>query len=227
MSNHIMHAFDDDLKALDRHIMEMGNMACEAITLAIKALMTNDIELATAIRANDKKIDMMQHDIENKGTLTIAKRQPMANDLRAVIGTFRVAQDIERLADLAKNIAKRVIKIQDNATLPRVPMGFESLGRLVVERIEAVLEAYVKKDVESALAVWRADDDIDAGYGSLFRELLTYMVENPKNITACAHLLFCAKNIERMGDHATNIAETIYYVEKGEILNDDKQTRII
>jgi phosphate transport system protein len=222
MSNHIMHAFDNDLKELEASIFEMGKLACEAIELSIKALMTNDVELAKAVRANDKRIDAMQHDIEDKGTLTIAKRQPMANDLRAVVGTFRVAHDIERVADLAKNIAKRVVTIQDNETLPRVPMGFETLGRLVVERLNAVLDAYVANDTEAALAVWKADDDIDAGYGSLFRELLTYMVENPKNITACAHLLFCAKNIERMGDHATNIAENIWYVEKGEILGDDR-----
>ena len=169
--------------------------------------------------ADDKKIDAMQREIEEKGTLTIAKRQPMANDLRVIIGTFRVANDLERMADLAKNIAKRVVTIDKSGeVMPRVPMGFETLSRMAKERLEAVLTAYAHNDLEAAKQVWDTDDDIDAGYSSLFRELLTYMVENPKNITACAHLLFCAKNIERMGDHATNIAESVWYAAKGEVL---------
>jgi phosphate transport system protein len=219
MSNHIMHAFDNDLKELNAKVAEMGFAVADMIARANKALMTTDIELAKQVRLDDKKIDAMQREIEEKGTLTIAKRQPMANDLRVIIGTFRVANDLERMADLAKNIAKRVITIDKSGeVMPRVPMGFETLSRMAKERLEAVLEAYAKNDLVAAKQVWDTDDDIDAGYSSLFRELLTYMVENPKNITACAHLLFCAKNIERMGDHATNIAESVWYATKGEVL---------
>jgi phosphate transport system protein len=223
MSNHIMHAFDNDLKMLEGKIMQMGEMTKTAIDLSIKALMTHDIELAKTVRAGDKAIDALQRDIEEKGTLTIAKRQPMANDLRAIVGTFRVANDLERMVDLAKNIAKRVMTIDlSESQLKKAPMAFDTLSRLANERLDSVLKAYAAGDTEGAKTIWGSDDEIDAGYNSLFRELLTYMVESPKNISACAHLLFCAKNIERMGDHATNIAETVWYVAKGEILGDDR-----
>jgi phosphate transport system protein len=180
------------------------------------------LALAQRVIALDDKIDMLQREIEEKAILTIARRQPMAVDLRDIVGALRVANDLERIGDLAKNIAKRVGALDDDIELTKVLRGVEHMADLVLSQIKDVLDAYTRRDVEKALAVWRGDEEVDAVNNSLFRELLTYMMEDPRNISLCIHLLFCAKNIERMGDHATNIAETVYYIVEGRPLADER-----
>jgi phosphate transport system protein len=164
---------------------------------------------------------VLQREIEERAILTIARRQPMAVDLRE-IGALRVSNDLERIGDLAKNIAKRVIALGSPTYPGRVIRGVEHMAELVLAQLKSVLDAYARRDTNAALAVWRADEEVDAVNNSLFRELLTYMMEDPRNITFCTHLLFCAKNIERMGDHATNIAETVYYIAEGRPLSGER-----
>jgi phosphate transport system protein len=147
--------------------------------------------------------------------LTIARRQPMAVDLREIVGALRLANDLERVGDLAKNIAKRVAALEGDFRPPKLIRGVEHMSSMVQAQLKLVLDSYAERDVNKALTVWKSDEEIDAICTSLFRELLTYMMEDPRNITFCMHLMFCAKNIERMGDHATNIAETVYYMIEG------------
>jgi phosphate transport system protein len=168
--------------------------------------------------ASDRALDLLQHDIEEKAVATLARRQPLAVDLREVVSTLRIAGDLERVGDLAKNVAKRVIAIGDQSAPPNLAAGLGTLSEQVGRQLAAVLKAYAARDDAAALTVWRADGEIDTLFTSLFRELLTYMMEDPRSIGFCTHLLFCAKNLERVGDHATNIAETAHYVITGEAL---------
>jgi phosphate transport system protein len=222
MTEHIVSAFENELKGLAQRVAEMGGLTEKQIVGCIDALIRGDIGLAATVRAADPAIDAMQREIEETGILIIAKRQPMAIDLREIVGALRIASDLERMADLAKNIAKRVIAINGSLPLPKVTGGFDAMARLALERVKEVLDAYAQRDVSAALDVWKADGDIDALYNSLFRELLTYMLEDPRNIGSCTHLLFCAKNLERIGDHATNIAETVHYMVNGVTLTDER-----
>jgi phosphate transport system protein len=222
MEQHTARAFDIDLQDLARLVAEMGGLAEKQIGESVDALNTHDLALAQRVIALDDKIDMLQREIEEKAILTIARRQPMAVDLRDIVGALRVANDLERIGDLAKNIAKRVGALDDDIELTKVLRGVEHMADLVLSQIKDVLDAYTRRDVEKALAVWRGDEEVDAVNNSLFRELLTYMMEDPRNISLCIHLLFCAKNIERMGDHATNIAETVYYIVEGRPLADER-----
>jgi phosphate transport system protein len=219
---HTTRAFDIDLQELARIVAEMGGLAEKQIGDSIDALNSHDFELAQRVIALDEKIDMLQREIEEKGILTIARRQPMAVDLRDIVGALRVANDLERIGDLAKNIAKRVSALNEDIELTKVMRGVDHMSDLALFQIKDVLDAYMRRDVEKALSVWRGDKEIDAVNNSLFRELLTYMMEDPRNISLCIHLLFCATNIERMGDHATNIAETVYYIEEGRQLTDER-----
>ena len=220
--DHTAKAFDTDLQDIKRRVAEMGGLAERQIADATRALVERDAELAEQVITTDPTIDAMQHEIEEKAVLTIARRQPMAVDLRDIVGALRVANDLERIGDLAKNIAKRVGALDDDIELTKVLRGVEHMADLVLSQIKDVLDAYTRRDVEKALAVWRGDEEVDAVNNSLFRELLTYMMEDPRNISLCIHLLFCAKNIERMGDHATNIAETVYYIVEGRPLADER-----
>ena len=222
MPDHILRVFDEELQDLARLVAEMGGLAEKQISDALDALSKRDTALAARIIALDTRIDMLQHEIEEKAILTIARRQPMAVDLREVVGALRVSNDLERIGDLAKNIAKRVAALDADLELHKAMRGVEHMAELVLAQIKDVLDSYARRDVEKALAVWRGDEEIDAVNNSLFRELLTYMMEDPRNITLCIHLLFCAKNIERMGDHATNIAETVYYMVEGRALPDER-----
>ena len=222
MEQHTTRAFDIDLQDLARLVAEMGGLAEKQIGESVDALNTHDLALAQRVIALDDKIDMLQREIEEKAILTIARRQPMAVDLRDIVGALRVANDLERIGDLAKNIAKRVGALDDDIELTKVLRGVEHMADLVLSQIKDVLDAYTRRDVEKALAVWRGDEEVDAVNNSLFRELLTYMMEDPRNISLCIHLLFCAKNIERVGDHATNIAETVYYIVEGRPLADER-----
>jgi phosphate transport system protein len=221
MPDHIMKAYDDDLAALKSMLSEMGGLAEEQLARSIEALLRRDTKLADLVLLNDEKIDALEIAVEEKAVLTIAKRQPMAKDLRNIMVAIRIAADIERIGDLAKNIAKRAHAIYDNIP-PRLTKGLQRLGELSQAQVKLILDAFAASDAEKAMEVWRHDEDIDALYNSIFRELLTYMMEDPRMIGACTHLLFAAKNIERIGDHATNIAENIYYLVKGEMLKEPR-----
>jgi phosphate transport system protein len=212
---HTTKAFDTDLQDLSRMVAEMGGLAEKLVADSVDALAKRDSALAQRITAADANIDTLQHEIEEKAVNTIARRQPMAVDLREIVGALRLANDLERIGDLAKNIAKRVIALNGEFPPPKLIRGVEHMTDLVLGQLKAVLDAYARRDLAKAMAVWRGDEEIDAVCTSVFRELLTYMLEDPRNITFCIHLMFCAKNVERMGDHATNIAETVHYVIDG------------
>jgi phosphate transport system protein len=222
MSDHTSKAFDSDLQELSRMVAEMGGLAEKQIAESVDALAKRDTTLAQRVTVADKAIDVLQSEIEERAILTIARRQPMAVDLRAIVGALRLANDLERIGDLAKNIAKRVIALNGEFPPPKLIRGVEHMADLLLGQLKTVLDAYARRDVAKALAVWRGDEEIDAFCTSVFRELLTYMMEDPRNITFCIHLMFCAKNIERMGDHATNIAETVHYIIEGQPITDQR-----
>jgi len=215
MTDHTTKAFDVDLREITGMVAEMGHEVEKQIANALDALGNRDPDLAQRAVAVDMGIDALQHQIEEKAVLTIARRQPMAIDLREIIGAVRIANDLERMGDLAKNIGKRVVPLSEDLHPANLMLGVERMGELVLGRIRQVLDSYANRDLDLALSVWNGDEEIDSTCTSLFRELLTYMMEDPRNITYCLHLMFCAKNIERMGDHATNIAETVYYIIEG------------
>jgi phosphate transport system protein len=222
MSTHTMKAFDADLEELARMVAEMGGLAEKEIADAVMALTRRDLDLAQRVIALDPSVDSLQRTIEEKAILTIARRQPMAVDLRDIVGSLRVSNDLERIGDHAKNIAKRVLALDADIAFSHVIRGVEEMTKLVLAQVKQVLDAYASRDVAKALEVWRRDEEVDAVNNSLFRELLTYMMEDPRNITSCTHLLFCTQNVERMGDHATNIAETVYYMVEGRPIAEER-----
>jgi len=219
---HTVSAYDDDLKAIARMVTEIGGLAERAVGDAVEALTRLDAGLAQRVITGDKELDRLQREIEDKSILVIARRQPMASDLREIVGAMRIANDIERVGDLAKNIAKRVVAINGVFPHKQLITGVEHLCEIALQQLKKVLDAYASQDDHAANAVRLRDDEIDALYTSLFRELLTYMMEDPRNLTFCIHLLFCAKNIERIGDHATNIAESVHYVVTGRSYEDER-----
>ncbi len=215
MSNHIVTAFDDELSDLRKLIAQMGGLAEDQFGKSIDALSRSDKALAERVIAADDKIDAVEKDLEERAIKLIARRQPMATDLRAVIVAIRISSDLERVGDLAKNIAKRTLALDE--PLPRsVNAGMKRMAELAMEQLSDVLDAYTRLDVDKAQDVWEKDSRIDALYNSLFRELLTYMMEDARTISMCTHLLFGAKNIERIGDHTTNIAENVIYLVTGD-----------
>ena len=217
---HIVTAYDEELKQLHALIGRMGGLVETQLEGAVQAVLKRDPDLAQRIRQGDKEIDRLEHDADAMALRLIALRQPMAVDLRNTIAALKIAADLERFGDYAKNVAKRAIAISQ---MPHIPSpGLDRMARLVQAMIKDVLDAYLENDTDKAIAVWNQDVEVDQLYNSLFRELLTYMMEDPRNITGCTHLLFIAKNIERMGDHATNIAETVHYQVKGVELPDDR-----
>ncbi|MFS8143723.1 PhoU family transcriptional regulator [Rhizobium sp. R635] len=214
-STHIFSAYDDDLKFLSRRISEMGGLAEQMVSESVRALVNGDTALAQKVISDDVILDHMEREIGDKAIVTIARRQPMASDLREIMGSIRIAGDLERVGDLGKNTAKRVIAVQATGVPRKLARGLEHLSELALVQLKEVLDVYTTRAADKAKSIRERDNEIDAMYTSLFRELLTYMMEDPRNITSCTHLLFCAKNIERIGDHATNIAETIYYMATG------------
>ncbi len=224
MKQHIVTSFDDELNELSSLIATMGGLAEQLVARSVSALLKSDPELAQDCISADKKVDEMEREIEEKAILVIARRQPMAQDLREIIAALRISNDLERVADLGKNIARRALAIDAQKFGQRVYVGVEHLSTLALEQLKLVLDSYATRDVEKAREVWAKDDEIDAVYTSLFRELLTYMMEDPRNIGMCTHLLFCAKNIERIGDHATNIAETICYLVTGQPFDESRES---
>jgi phosphate transport system protein len=222
MPDHIVSSYDTELQDLRRLITEMGGIAEKMVVDAITALIRRDTALAQAVIAADGRLDGLQRQVEEHAILMIARRQPLAVDLRETISAIRVSGDVERIGDLAKNIAKRVLAIASQFQPPKIVIGVQHMSDLVMGQLKDVLDAYTTQDVEAALDVWRRDGAIDALYTSLFRELLTYMMEDPRNISFCTHLLFCAKHIERIGDHTTNSAETIHYLVLGEAITGER-----
>jgi phosphate transport system protein len=220
--DHTAKAFDTDLQDIKRRVAEMGGLAERQIADATRALVERDADLAEQVITTDPTIDAMQHEIEEKAVLTIARRQPMAVDLREIVGAMRVCNDLERIGDHAKHIGKRVVVLGADFHAQKLIRGVEHMAELVGTLLKEVLDAYASRDLTAALAVWNGDEEVDALCTALFRELLTYMMEDPRNITLCIHLMFCAKDIERIGDHATNIAETVYYMIEGRPITDQR-----
>jgi len=225
LNEHIVTSYEDELLLLARLTSEMGGMVEQAISEATTALLKLDREAAQRVRAADRRIDEMQHRIDELAVSVIARRQPMAADLRAVVTSMQVAADLERCGDMAKQLCKRTMQIDSLSLAPMFYNGVKHMKDLVAQQLQTALDAYLTRNSKAAIEVCSRDDEVDAIYNSLFRELLTYMMEDPRNITQCTHLLFCAKSLERVGDHATNIAEAAYYLETGRHLGADEQQR--
>jgi len=220
MAEHTIKAFDDEIDRLRGLIAEMGGRAEAAIESAMIALQRQDLALAAQVVAEDKRIDAIEAEVEKLVIQVIALRAPMANDLRDVIAALKIVGVVERIGDYAKNIAKRVPLIMVNQrTLEPVSL-LPSMGQVASDILHDALNAFAARDPDLAVAVVERDTVVDDFYNSVFRTLVTYMVENPKTISECAHLLFIAKNIERIGDHATNVAEMVYYAATGQTLPD-------
>ena len=215
--DHTVRAYDEELSRLTNMIAKMGGMAEAQLALAMRAVVERDSELAAQVIEGDDKIDELEQAVDNFVMRLLALRQPMASDLRDIVSALRIAGVLERIADYAANLAKRSIAL--NQAPPVKPVRtVPRMGEMVQAMIKDVLDAYVARDADKAVAVWHRDGEVDELYNSLFRELLTYMMEDPRSITTCTHLLFIAKNIERIGDHTTNIAEMIFYAVRGESL---------
>jgi phosphate transport system protein len=220
--SHTVTAYDDELRFLSDRIAEMGGHAERMVDRAVTALIKADHVLSRQVIADDAILDRWERELIEKTILTIAKRQPMAKDLREIVGTMRIASDLERIGDLGKNIAKRTVAVSETRQPVRFYRGLESLAELALLQLKEVLDTFANRRIEGISMLRDRDEEIDAKYTSLFRELLTYMMEDPRNISACTHLLFCAKNLERIGDHVTNIAETIHYIVTGNELKPER-----
>ncbi|EEE47331.1 phosphate signaling complex protein PhoU [Roseibium alexandrii] len=222
MSEHTVTAYDDELNVMAGRIAEMGGLAEKAFAEAVSALVSGDTELARQVIDQDRRLDALHQEVEESLIAMIVRRQPMGQDLREITAASRIANDLERVGDLAKNVAKRAIAIDNDIQNKKLAIGVEHMTELALGQLKKVLDAYTGRNAEAARQVQDADAEVDAIYTSLFRELLTYMMEDPRVITSCVHLLFCAKNIERIGDHATNIAENVFFMVTGERLPEDR-----
>jgi len=221
MTEHTVKAFTDQLEALASTVAQMGGLAEAQLADAIDAIARRDSGRAESVVGGDKRVDELQQQIEDMALKLLAQRQPVAVDLREILAAFKCASELERIGDLAKNIAKRALVLNREPPI-RLTQSLARMGGQALGQLKLVLDAYSDRDAEAAEAVWRQDGEIDEMYNSLFRELLTYMMEDPRTIGLCTHLLFIAKNIERTGDHATNIAEVVYYMTTGGHLATDR-----
>jgi len=212
--DHIVKSYDEELKRLTGEIQRMGEIALAQLDAAIDAVMDRDSDMAMKIVQSDNAIDALEHEVSHDVVRLLALRQPMARDLREILAALRIAADIERIGDYAANVAKRSIVLNQSAPV-QLTYALPRLARLAETLVREVLAAYESNDADRALAAWARDEELDEQYTGLFRELLTYMMEDPRNITPCTHLLFMAKNLERIGDHATNIAENVYFLVHG------------
>jgi phosphate transport system protein len=219
---HIVASFDAELQKLSALLVDMGAIVGKQIEHAAVAMRTRDTVLAENVRTRDKTLDALQVRIEEGVIGTIAKRQPLAVDLRETVATLKIATDLERMGDLAKNNAKRVAAIANVAQPAGIGTSLDMLSKRAHEQLTKVMHAYARRDSELAREVWQTDSDIDNMHTAIFRELLTYMMEDPRRISFCTHMLFCAKNLERIGDHATNIAENVFYIVTGEFLSGNR-----
>ncbi len=222
MTQHIVRSYDAEFSEIDRMTVELGGLAEKLLAEAFAALERRDPKLAETAIASDRAIDDMERRLQEVAVYMIAKRQPMANDLRHIITVLKIAGDLERVGDLAKNIAKRAIAVASESHPKPLMSGLRHMTELAQRQLKDVLDAFGTHDDDKAIAVWRSDVGLDALHNSVFRELLTYMMEDPRNIGLCTHLLFAAKNIERIGDHTTNIAENIHYLVTGKLLSEDR-----
>jgi len=225
MNDHTVTAYNTELALLDKNIAQMGGLAEHALGASFDALTNRDPELAKEVISADKAIDQLHFDIEEQVITIIARRQPMADDLRHIMAALKISGDLERVADLAKNIAKRALAIASEQSPRQLMFGLQHMLERALSQLKDVLDAYGQRDADLAVRVWRGDEEIDEMYNSVFRELLTYMMEDPRNIGICTHLLFGAKNIERIGDHTTNIAEIVYFIVHGEEIAADRPKR--
>lgn len=219
---HTVRAYEQELRGLGERIAEMGGLAERLTSEAMSALKTGDVDAARRVIEEDRKLDVLQRQIEEAAILTIAKRQPMAMDLREIVAALRISGDLERVGDLAKNIAKRVVALEGETVERALLVTLDQMAGLALEQLKVVLDAYAGRDDAAASRVRLRDAEIDILFTGAFRDLLTYMMEDPRMISPCTHLLFCAKNIERIGDHATNVAETVHYVVTGEAFEDER-----
>lgn len=219
---HIVSSFDADLSRLDNMIAEMGGLAESQLARSIEALRRRDVEAAEKIVPADKRIDNLEDEIYEFTVKLIALRQPMADDLRIVISAIKISGVLERIGDYAKNISKRTIVLKKSPNMSGALNTVSRMGSLVQSMIKNTLDAYIARDADKAKDVRDRDREVDLLHTSLFRELLTYMMEDPRFITPCTHLLFVAKNIERIGDHATGIAEQVHFMVHGEMPHDDR-----
>ncbi|ONG47408.1 phosphate transport system regulatory protein PhoU [Pseudoroseomonas deserti] len=220
-SEHIVKSYEEQLKRLRDMVARMGGLAERQVADAAAALIRRDTELASAVVGRDGEIDALETEIENFCVRLLALRQPMAADLRLIVAAMKVSTDIERIGDYARNAAKRAIVVSQQPQLGSLN-GFQWMAKLVQENLKDAIDALVKEDANAAERVWGADAPVDDIYNGIFREMLTHMMEDPRNITAATHLLFIAKNFERIGDHATNIAETVHYAVLGHMLPEDR-----
>jgi phosphate transport system protein len=220
-TEHLVKSFDADLKRLRDMLTEMGGIVESQVALASEAIMNRDSNAATRAVEEDPKVDLLEREVEQFVIRMLALRQPMAGDLRRIVAALKITGDLERIGDYAANVAKRSI-VLGQYTLPYSLTGLAHMGQMVQEQLKTIIDAIGTSDTEKAIEVWRSDRVVDDIYNALFRELITYMMEDPRNITPCTHLLFIAKNLERIGDHTTNIAETIYYAVEGEVLPDTR-----
>jgi phosphate transport system protein len=219
---HTVKAYSEELNHLTAEVTRLGGLAEAQLSDSIDAVARRDLPTAHAVIDRDDKLDQLQIDIERKAIRLIALRQPVAQDLRHTVAAMKISMQLERCGDLAKNIAKRCLVLAGAEPLPPLTRSIERMGLLVTARLKEVLDAYSTEDLARAAAVWSRDDEVDEHYDSLFRELLTYMMGDPRTINSCAHLLFIAKNLERIGDHATNIAEIVHFEITGEDLVSDR-----
>jgi len=224
MTDHIMKTYDEELTRLNNAIIRMGGLAESQVAAAIQATVRRDSEAAHEVVEADAQVDALEAEVEQLAMRLLALRQPMARDLREIVSSLKIAADLERICDYAANVAKRSIAL-NQAPVAKPVYAIPRMGKLAQALIKDVLDAYVHGDAEKAMHVWLSDEELDELYTSLFRELLTYMMEDPRSITAGTHLLFMAKNIERIGDHATNIAETIYFLIHGTPLKETRPKR--
>jgi phosphate transport system protein len=222
MTEHTVKAYGDELNHLTAEVVRMGGLAEAQVVDSIVCITRRDVNLAQSIIAHDDKLDQMQIDIERKAIKLIALRQPVAQDLRRTVAAMKISSNLERCGDLAKNIARRALVVSEAEPMTPLTRSIERMGHLVTGRLKDVLDAYTSSNVSRAVGVWGRDEEVDEHYNSLFRELLTYMMADPRTITSCAHLLFVAKNLERIGDHATNIAEIIHFELTGEDMITDR-----
>lgn len=218
-SEHLVRAYDEELQKLNNTIVEMGGLAESQLGAAIEAVISRNVDLAGRVVEGDPKVDQLERELDNLAIRLLALRQPVARDLREVFAALKIGSDLERIADYGANVAKRSIALSQ-APPVRPAHGLPRMAQFAQLLIKDVLDAYVQRDADKAYSVWMRDAELDEMYSSLFRELLTYMMEDPRSIGPCTHLLFMAKNIERIGDHATNIAENLYYLVNGRPLEE-------
>lgn len=218
---HIVKSYDQELEHLDNDIIKMGGLTESQIARAVDAVVGRDPGLAAKVIGDDDRIDEINYEIDIQATRLLALRQPMAQDLRQIVAALKISSDLERIGDYAANIAKRSIALASAAPVPPTS-SISRMSRMAQEMVQKVLDAYIARDAGKALEVWHADETLDNMYTSMFREALTYMMEDPRRITICANLLFIAKNVERIGDHVTNVAETIHFLVHGERMRGDR-----